>query len=74
MKTLTGHLTATNKKAIQAILNLGLTSAKVNNINYFLTEKENGLFEVKIQKMDRGLIPCPGSELRLSTSIATFKN
>jgi hypothetical protein len=71
MKTISGHLTPGNKKAIKAILNAGLTEGRVNSSDYFLT-KENDVYKVKIQKMDRGLIPCPGSSIRKSTYISTF--
>lgn len=71
MKTLTGYLTLDNKKAIKAILSLGLESGKVGRTNYFLSEN-NGVYTVKISLKDRGLIPCAGSELRDSTYTSTF--
>lgn len=71
MKILTGHLTAANKKAIKAILEAKLESGKVGRATYFLSNKNN-IHTVKIQQKDRGLIPCPGSKLRLSTYISTF--
>lgn len=73
MNVLKGHLTAGNKKAIVAILEAGLNSGKVGKTSYYLIEKEKGLYEVTIKKMDRGLIPCPGSVLRLSSHKAEFK-
>lgn len=72
MKVLTGHLTPVNKKAIKAILTIGITTGKVNRTSYFITS-ENGVYTVKMIVKDRGLIPVPGSELRLSTYKATFK-
>jgi hypothetical protein len=72
MKILTGHLTSGNKNAIMAILNHNLTEGKVGITNYFLT-KQDGIYTVSIIKSDRGLIPCPGSELRKRMSIVTFK-
>jgi hypothetical protein len=71
MKILTGHLTAHDKKAIKAILGAKLTTGKVGKKNYFI-EQNNGLYTVTYKVMDRGLIPCPGSQLRLSTYKATF--
>lgn len=71
MKTQSGHLTAANKKAIKAILNAGLTSGNVGGINYYLSN-DNGLYTVVIAKMDRGLVPCVGSELRISKYKSTF--
>lgn len=72
MHVLTGHLTPTNKKAISAILNAGLRSGKVGMINYHITETD-GIYTVKVSKNDRGMIPCGGSPLRLSTHTSTFK-
>lgn len=71
MKVLTGHLTAHNKKAIKAILAQNLTEGRVSHTDYKIVQ-QNGYFEVIMAKMDRGLIPCPGSELRLSKYKATF--
>jgi hypothetical protein len=71
MKTLSGHLTESNKKAIKAILDLNLSAGKVGRINYFITPGPDH-YQVKIVKMDRGMIPVPGSQLRQSISLATF--
>lgn len=70
MKTLTGYLTATNKKHIQVILNANLLEGKINRTNYFISKNEStNVFIVKICVVDRGFIPVPGSHLRLSTYI-----
>jgi len=71
MKITEGHLTASEKKSVKAILKAGLTSGKVSKKNYFISIN-NGIYTVKIQVKDRGLIPCPGSALRLSTYISKF--
>ena len=71
MKVLTGHLTATNKKVIKAMLDQKLTEGCVRKVNYYISVS-NGTYTVKIQKMDKGLIPVTGSALRLSTYISTF--
>jgi hypothetical protein len=71
MKVLTGHLTAANKHAIKAILKNGLMNGKVNRTNYFISKNQD-VYTVRIVLKDRGLMPCPGSELRYSTYISTF--
>jgi hypothetical protein len=71
MKTLTGHLTAANKKAIKAILSANLMSGKINNREYFLS-LENGVYTVVIRTKDRGMMPVAGSELRMSNYKHTF--
>lgn len=71
MKVLTGHLTQDEKKAIKAILSAGLDCGKVGKTSYYISSQEN-VFTVKTKKIDRGLIPCPGSPLRVSTYSATF--
>lgn len=68
--TISGHLTATNKRHIKAILEAKLMEARINNTTYYL-QKEEEIYTVKISKRDRGLIPCPGSALR--TSINTYQ-
>lgn len=72
MKTIQGHLTAHDKQAIQAILAAGLSSGRVGRKDYFL-KHENGLYTVQIKQTDRGLIPCAGSALRVSTYTHKFK-
>lgn len=71
MRVLTGHLTAANKKAIKAILYAGLTEGKVGKTSYQLSVVD-GIHHVKMFIKDRGLIPCPGSALRVSVYQATF--
>lgn len=71
MKTILGHLTASEKTAIKAILGANLQSGRVGRKNYFISS-EGEIFTVKIAVMDRGLVPCPGSPLRLSTYTHKF--
>ena len=71
MKTISGHLTATEKKHIKAILDMGLMAGKINRKFYHIS-KENEIFTVAISEMDRGLIPVAGSELRMSTNTHRF--
>jgi len=71
MKLITGHLTAANKKAIKAILDAGLTQGKVGRTSYQLSNID-GVYHVKMFLKDRGMIPCAGSVLRVSTYYATF--
>lgn len=70
---LDGHLTPGNKKAIKAILEQSLTAGKVGKASYFLTAEGSNVYKVAIQVMDRGLIPVPGSKLRLSTYTSKIK-
>jgi len=72
MKVLTGHLTATEKKVVKQIIQNNWVYGKVGLKTFFVT-KDNENFNVKIQVKDRGLIPCPGSQLRLSTYLSTIK-
>lgn len=72
ISTKTGHLTATEKKHIALMFDNNLMHAKVNTKVYSIFKKENELYEVVIQQIDRGLIPVPGSELRESKYKATF--
>ena len=71
MKVIEGHLTATNKTHIKAILFAKMMKAKVNSIVYYLS-LENGVYTVTIEKKDRGLVPVPGSPFIISKSIAKF--
>ena len=66
MKTISGHLTQTNKTHINAILKADLLVAKVNRINYKLTLIE-GVYTVQIAQKSKEY--SSGWE----TSKATFK-
>jgi hypothetical protein len=72
IKVLTGHLTATEKSVINQMLHLNITQGKTPKKLYNLS-KENNLYTVSIFQNDRGLIPCPGSQLRQSKNTSTFK-
>lgn len=71
MKVISGHLTATEKLAIKQMINLKFANAKTPKKRYQLSE-ENGVYTVLIQQNDRGLIPVPGSQKRLTTNKAVF--
>lgn len=49
--TLSGHLTATNKKHIKIMFNAGLNTSKVNRINYEI-RIENDFYVVKTATKD----------------------
>lgn len=70
--TIRGHLTSTNIRHIKAILQAGRMEGKINRITYFLTYEQPGLWSVKYFQKDRGLMPVPGSKLRLSEYHAQF--
>lgn len=71
MKVIEGHLTATERKVIQYMLEKKISEGKAGNKNYFISQ--NGKeYTVKIQQKDRGLIPVPGSKIRLSTYTHKF--
>lgn len=66
--TLSGHLTATNKKHIKDILELNLSAAKVNTINYCL-RLNDGIYTVWVIKKDNSIVI--GEKVQKSK--ATFK-
>ena len=72
IKTIDGHLTVTDIRAIKTLLFNGVYSGKVGKKTYSITE-ENGLYSVTQKVLDRGVIPVLGSKLRISTYLATFK-
>ena len=50
MKVISGHLTPTNKKHIKAMLDKGITEAKVNTITYVIT-KDDASYTVWVYKL-----------------------
>lgn len=72
MTTLSGHLTQTDKRNINLLLDAGYIQGKVGKANYFLSLAD-GIYTVTKAVKDRGLIPIPGSALRISRYTSTFK-
>lgn len=68
IRTLTGHLTATNKRHITAMLDVNRLEAKVNRITYRITE-ENGNYTVRISRNESD----DWGKMRERTSTATFE-
>lgn len=73
MKVLTGHLTSTEKKHISLLLEKNISQGRVNRKSYFLTELPENEYLVTIKENNRGMIPVPGSALRISSYTSTFK-
>ena len=44
------HMTATEKRHIKEILGLGMLQGKVRNKKYFLTQKEENIYSVKLSQ------------------------
>lgn len=68
IRTLAGHLTATNKRHISAMFDVNRLEAKVNHIAYRITE-ENGTLTVKISRNESD----DWGRMRERTSTATFE-
>ena len=70
IKTISGHLTTTNKTHIKAMFERGLMSAKVNMINYHI-ERLTGPNDYKVVciKPDNSIVLGP----KIDKSIAVFK-
>lgn len=71
MKVIDGHLTAGDRKAVQAIMAAGMMEGRVGRANYRI-EFDNGVYVVTKMIKDRGLIPVPGSEFRISKYVSRF--
>jgi len=72
IKVIDGHLTAKDKRVVLQIIKNGPNPAKAGKAVYEI--KPDGDFYIVIKKqMDRGLIPVPGSKLRLSTYKSTIQ-
>lgn len=69
--TTQGHLTATNKKHINIMFKLKLTSARINRIEYHIALID-AVYDCNITKLDRGLGGI-GNPLQLSTYKVKFK-
>jgi hypothetical protein len=70
IKTLSGHLTAVEKKAINAILEAGLTQGKVNRKEYYLTKREDNTYSVKIIQNETGFL---SGKIEPKSYLHTFK-
>lgn len=68
IRTLSGHLTATNKRHISAMFDVNRLEAKINRITYRITE-EGGVHIVKISRNESD----DWGRMRERTDSATFK-
>ena len=68
IRTLTGHLTATNKRHISAMFDVNRLEAKVNSITYRIGE-ENGIYTVRISRNESD----DWGRMRERTSTASFE-
>ena len=68
IRTLTGHITATNKRHISAMFDVNRLEAKVNSITYRITE-ENGIYTVRSSSNESD----DWGRMRERTSTATFE-
>lgn len=68
IRTLTGHITATNKRHVSAMFDVNRLEAKVNSITYRITE-ENGIYTVRISRNESD----DWGRMRERTSTATFE-
>lgn len=68
IRTLSGHLTATNKRHISAMFDVNRLEAKVNRITYRIAE-ENGTYTVKISQNESD----DWGRMRERTSTAEFE-
>jgi len=73
MKTLSGHLTASEKKIISQIIQNKWGYGKVGLKTFFVNKNKDENYNIRIDVKDRGLIPCPGSKLRISTYLSVIK-
>lgn len=71
MRVIEGHLTAADRKAVSAIMDAGMNEGKVGRASYSISH-ENGVYTVVKAIKDRGLIPVPGSEFRISRYTSKF--
>ncbi len=71
MKVIEGHLTAGDKKAVKAIIKMGIVYGKVGRASYQIIEGDGkGTYKIEKFIKDRGLIPVPGSPLRVSKYVS----
>ena len=68
IRTLSGHLTATNKRHISAMFDVNRLEAKINRITYRVSE-EAGTYTVKISQNESD----DWGKMRERTSTATFE-
>lgn len=68
IRTLSGHLTATNKRHISAMFDVNRLEAKINRTTYRVSE-EDGIYTVKISRNESD----DWGRMRERTSTATFE-
>ena len=69
ISVLTGHLTPTNKKHIEAMFKRGLMEGTINGITYYISSIQKDEYKVKVIVKDNSIIF--GEPFRIMSS--TFK-
>lgn len=56
IQVIKGHLTATNKKHIKALLDAGMLKGQVNRIEYYLNKVSENLYAVNIPSYEKSIL------------------
>lgn len=74
IKILSGHLTVTDKRAVSAMIEAGANSANSARASYVISAGDgHGWYRVEKFVRDRGIIPVPGSPLRMSKYVSEIQ-
>jgi hypothetical protein len=63
---LEGHLTPQDKKVVKYMLDNKMKAGKVGKKHFTIIPFSGNTYQLLIKVKDRGLIPCAGSQLRIS--------
>lgn len=66
IKVIEGHLTPQDKKAVKYMLENKMKAVKAGKKHFAIIPFSENTYQLLIKVKDRGLIPVPGSELRIS--------
>ena len=73
IKVLSGHLTATDKRAVKHMIEKEIWKGRVGKSDWFIKDLGKGTYDITQKIKDKGLVPVAGTKFRISTYKSTIE-
>ena len=73
IKVLSGHLTATDKRAVKHMIEKEIWKGRVGKSDWFIKDLGKGKYDITQKIKDKGLVPVAGTKFRISTYKSTIE-
>jgi hypothetical protein len=73
IKVLSGHLTATDKRAVKHMIEKEIWKGRVGKSDWFIKDLGKGKYDITQKIKDKGLVPVAVTKFRISTYKSTIE-